>query len=85
MKFSTVNPRVRVLWAKSSEGDGHSLLAHMLDVASVVEALLAREPASSLDWAARTLGLPRNHVVRWLAFVVGLHDFGKAIPGCVFR
>lgn len=81
MKFSAVNLPVRALWAKSSEGDGHSLLAHMLDVASVVEALLAREPASSLDWAARTLGLPRNHVVRWLAFVVGLHDFGKAIPG----
>lgn len=53
----------------------------MLDVAAVVEALLAREPACSLDWATRMLGLPRNHIVRWLAFIIGLHDFGKAIPG----
>src|SRR5690554_1016727 len=81
MKFSELNPGVRALWAKSSDDGGHGLLAHMLDVAAVVEALLAREPASSLDLAARTLGLPRNHVVRWLAFLIGLHDFGKAIPG----
>lgn len=81
MKFSTLPPTVRALWAKSSEGEGHCLLAHMLDVAAVVEALLAREPASSLDWAARMLGLPRNCVERWLAFIIGLHDFGKAIPG----
>lgn len=81
MKFSELNPGVRALWAKSSDDGGHGLLAHMLDVAAVVEALLAREPASSLDLAARALGLPRNHIVRWLAFLIGLHDFGKAIPG----
>lgn len=79
--FSAMSEPARVIWAKSGEGHGHGLLAHMLDAAAVCEALLAREPRSSLDWAASQFGLPVESVGRWLAAIVGLHDFGKAIPG----
>lgn len=57
------------------------MLAHLLDVAAVAERMLAHEPASTLDWAAHALGLEREQVARWVACLVGLHDFGKAIPG----
>ncbi|RMX15457.1 CRISPR-associated helicase Cas3' [Vandammella animalimorsus] len=53
----------------------------MLDVAAVTEAMLAREPARTLDWAAAVFGLPRRHCARWLAALAGLHDFGKAMAG----
>lgn len=81
MKFSTLSLATRAIWAKSSEDTEHGLLAHMLDVAAVVEELLNREPATTLDWAAQILGLPRAQAGRWLALFIGLHDFGKAIPG----
>lgn len=80
-RFSTLSARARVLWAKSGDGFGHGVLAHLLDVAAVAETLLQQEPASSLDWAAQILGLERQHVARWVACLVGLHDFGKAVPG----
>lgn len=81
--FFELDADARYLWAKSDResGNWHSLLAHMLDVAAVAEALLEQEPASSLDWAAKQFGLPRQSIGRWLAAMVGLHDFGKAIPG----
>lgn len=81
MKFSKLLPAARSLWAKSGDPTGHGLLAHMLDVAAVAEAILAREPAQTLDWAAAAFGLPRAHCARWLAALAGLHDFGKAMPG----
>lgn len=81
MRFSELPATVRAFWAKSSEESGHGLLAHMLDVAAAAEAILAREPQTSLNWAANAFGLEREHVARWLACLVGLHDFGKAIPG----
>ncbi|MFC5697826.1 CRISPR-associated helicase Cas3' [Pseudomonas sp. GCM10022186] len=80
-RFSELSGQARRLWAKSGEGFGHGVLAHLLDVAAVAECILQREPASSLDWAAQVLGLERQHVVRWIACLIGLHDFGKAIPG----
>ena len=70
-----------MLWAKSGDGFGHGVLAHLLDVAAVAESLLQHEPESSLDWAAQALGLERQHVARWVACLIGLHDFGKVIPG----
>nr|WP_242674619.1 HD domain-containing protein [Pseudomonas daroniae] len=39
------------------------------------------QSVASLDWAAQALGVERMHVARWVACLVGLHDFGKAIPG----
>ncbi|HLD64934.1 MAG TPA: CRISPR-associated helicase Cas3', partial [Pseudomonas sp.] len=79
--FSELNARTRVIWAKSGERVGHGLLAHLLDVAAVAETILQHEPASSLDWAAQALGVERQHLLRWVACLIGLHDFGKAIPG----
>lgn len=81
MRFSSLSSPVRALWAKSSEEGGHGLLAHMLDVAAVAEEILNREPASTRNWAIQAFGLKQDEVVRWLAALVGLHDFGKAIPG----
>ncbi len=80
-RFSQLSPAAHVLWAKSSEGDGHGLLAHMLDVAAAAEVLLEREPSSTLRWAARVFSLPETGVARAIAALVGLHDYGKAIPG----
>lgn len=83
LAFSTLSPAARAIWSKSEVGGGpgHSLLAHMLDVAAVAEALLEREPEETLDWASDHLGLPRSVCLRWIAAITGLHDFGKAIPG----
>lgn len=83
-RFSTLPPAARAVWAKS--GDGHhqppqGLLAHLLDVAAVAEALLQRESLASVQWASVQFQLPVAAVARWLAALVGLHDLGKAIAG----
>ncbi len=79
--FADLSDQARRLWAKSGDGFGHGVLAHLLDVAAVAERMLAHEPPGTLDWAAQALGLEHEHVARWVACLVGLHDFGKAIPG----
>lgn len=85
--FSTLTPTARQLWAKSadlSRGDpdaGHGLLAHMLDVAAVAETILEQEPSQTLIWLASQLGLPSEQTKKWVAALVGLHDWGKSIPG----
>ena len=81
LRFSDVSNSARQVWAKSGEQGGHGLLAHLLDVAAVVETLLSIEPESTRAWAARSLGLEAARVSRWVAAMAGLHDFGKAIPG----
>lgn len=85
--FSSLSGQARSIWSKSApeDGEGHNLLAHLLDVAAVVETLLEREPASTLDWASRRLSLSRESCLRWIAALAGLHDFGKAIPGFVIK
>ncbi len=79
--FSAIPDCVRALWAKSDQNAGHGLLAHMLDVAAVTDVLLGFEPGQTLVNMARDLGLSPAHARRWIAALVGLHDFGKAIPG----
>lgn len=79
--FSDLSGAASRIWAKSGETVGHSLLAHLLDVAAVTETLLSIEPESTLCWAAREMGLETTQVARWVAAVAGLHDFGKGIPG----
>ena len=79
--FSELHGAARVLWAKSDEQAGHGLLAHMLDVAAVAMTLLEAEPITTLRWAAQGLGLPEHAAARWVAALIGLHDFGKATPG----
>ncbi len=81
MKFSSLPPAARQLWAKSGVPIGHGLLAHLLDVASVAETLLSREPSSVIAWIAHEFGLDPEHSIRWISSLVGLHDFGKGIGG----
>ncbi|MDX3905104.1 MAG: CRISPR-associated helicase Cas3' [Pigmentiphaga sp.] len=78
--FSHLSPLARSLWAKSGE-PGHGLLAHLLDVAATAQVILEHEPDSTRRWAAEAFGLEPKHVSRWMALLVGLHDFGKGIPG----
>lgn len=80
-RFSGLSPAAHVLWAKSGEDSGHGLLAHLLDVAAVAETVLAMEPDSTRQWAAKAFGLPTENLARWVGALAGLHDFGKAIPG----
>lgn len=80
LRFADLPPPARTVWAKSGDPAGHPLLAHLLDVAAVAERLLAREPTSTLIWAAAALELP-GAVSRVIAAIVGLHDLGKALPG----
>lgn len=79
-RFADLPPAARALWAKSGDPLGHPLLAHMLDVAAVAERMLAREPSTTLAWAATSLQLPST-ASRAVAALVGLHDLGKALPG----
>lgn len=79
--FSSLDSPVRSLWAKSGEFQGHGVLAHLLDVAAVAEVLLEREPAQTLRLAAHSLDVSPQNSGRCIAALVGLHDFGKSIPG----
>lgn len=79
--FSSLSPEARTLWAKSGQRSGHGLLAHLLDVAAVVEVILGLEPVATRAWVASEFGFGLPNVVRWLAGIGGLHDFGKGIPG----
>ncbi len=69
--------RLSDLWAKSppalseSSVAGYPLLPHLLDVASVAEALLSVVPCP----------VPLPCSMAWVCALVGLHDFGKASPG----
>ena len=81
MRFAEIPRTVTTLWAKSDEGEGHSLLVHMLDVAAVCQVLLQREPEAVHQWLAEQLDLPPGDAVRFVAAVAGLHDIGKATPG----
>lgn len=80
-RYSDLPDAARRIWAKSGELGGHGLLAHLLDVAAVVETLLVIEPESTRRWAAKEFGFELSQVARWVAAIAGLHDFGKAIPG----
>lgn len=81
MRFSELPPAIRTLWAKSGAPCGHGLLVHLLDVAAAAETILLRESPQTRAWAAAVFGLQIDSSARWLAALVGLHDFGKAIPG----
>ncbi|WP_353513482.1 CRISPR-associated helicase Cas3' [Thermus sp. LT1-2-5] len=74
-----ITEAARVLWAKSGD-PFHPLLAHMLDSAAVAQAILFREPTRSLALYALDSGLSWEDAIKWVAFLVGLHDLGKASP-----
>jgi CRISPR-associated endonuclease/helicase Cas3 len=77
-----------VLWAKldskpNSYPNYHLLICHLIDTASVALALWdsALSPAKKI-WLASALGLSgqEDAARRWIAFIAGLHDIGKASP-----
>ncbi len=72
-----------ILWGKAQpEGDvvAHPLLCHCLDVAAVAALFLTDRLPRSLR--ARLLGVHPDpeQALRWLLFLVALHDLGKATP-----
>lgn len=80
-RFVNLPEASRCLWAKSADGVGHGLLAHMLDVAAVALSILQRESPRSQERMAAGLGLPNPGGEYWVALLVGLHDYGKGIAG----
>ena len=57
----------------------HPLACHMADVAAVALALWDRcLPVTARSTLARSLGLTETEAARWVAFIAGLHDLGKA-------
>ena len=81
MRFEELAPSARCLWAKSGDPHGHGLLAHMLDVAAVAECILLHEPRTTVEWAALQFRVAPDNVPTCIGALVGLHDFGKGIPG----
>lgn len=79
--FERLQAEARAIWAKSDTGRGHGLLAHLLDVGAVADAILQLEPPATRDLVSEAFGVETEHVGRWVAAVAGLHDFGKCIPG----
>lgn len=68
--------------AKFDESGGyHPLLCHMLDVAAVAERIWCDVLSSAeRDRIADELGVDADGTARWVSFVAGLHDLGKASP-----
>lgn len=76
------------LWAKTDKNGGggwHPLILHMLDVAASTDAILAREPESTRQRIAASLGMNWEDARAWILLVVACHDLGKACPGFQFK
>jgi CRISPR-associated endonuclease/helicase Cas3 len=76
-------PTYQLLWAKTSKDktDTHSLVYHLLDVAQVTLALWDQSlTEATRRYFAQAMAMDQISVRQWLAFVVGLHDLGKACP-----
>jgi CRISPR-associated endonuclease/helicase Cas3 len=76
-------PTYQLLWAKTNKGNTqtHSLIHHLIDVAQVTLALWDQSfPEATRRYFAQAMALDQASTRRWLAFVTGLHDLGKACP-----
>jgi CRISPR-associated endonuclease/helicase Cas3 len=77
---------IQSLWAKTCAQNAgvqywHPLVLHVLDVAATADAILQREPESTRNRLAQTLGLDWRKARPWLLLLVSCHDLGKACPG----
>lgn len=74
-------------WGKydSNSKKWHPLLLHMVDVAICAEAILLREPPSSRERIAHTLGMTWDIARPWILLIIACHDLGKACPGFQFK
>lgn len=73
-----------MLWAKTAPGESPDWLPlyhHLLDVACCAEAILAREPETSLVRISGALGLSWSAAAPWISLLIACHDLGKACPG----
>lgn len=67
-----------LFWSKSDPP--HSLLGHTLDAAAVAHEILLREPSTTLEMLSDGLGIAADYAVRFVSFLAGVHDIGKAVP-----
>src|SRR5690606_5751472 len=82
--MSSTNPvsagAMRHMWAKSKSADEgerdswHPLVLHLLDVAAVADAVLAREPAATRQRFGSLLGLEWEDARPWLLLLIACHD-----------
>ncbi len=72
------------LWGKTHGGElgpGHPLLFHMLDAACVTSSLWRRSLSPFVRRRlSRPLGLSEKAAGKWICYLSGLHDAGKASP-----
>jgi len=74
-----------LLWGKGSK-DGscvriHPLVCHLCDSAAVAGQMWKRGISSGTrSWVSSCLGLDAESTFRWLVFLTGTHDVGKASP-----
>ena len=63
------------------------MILHLLDVAAVADAILAREPDATRERFAAIFDLPCDKARPWLLLSIADHDLGKACPGfqCKWR
>jgi len=76
-------PTWQLLWAKTSKDktQTHPLICHLIDVAQVTLALWDQSlPAATRRYFAQAMEMDQPPARQWLAFVIGLHDLGKACP-----
>ena len=83
---SDLDVRVWQLWGKADPKrkdvgpEWHPLLCHVLDVVACAQVLLTDLYPERLTTYANALGIPEEHALAWILFVVALHDLGKATP-----
>ncbi|MEU3273290.1 CRISPR-associated helicase Cas3' [Saccharomonospora sp. NPDC006951] len=75
------DPPVWAAWAKAWKKTGpHPLVCHAIDTAAVAEVLYDVLLGPGVRVALEAELAPLGDVRRWVAFLCGLHDIGKATP-----
>jgi CRISPR-associated endonuclease/helicase Cas3 len=72
---------IKSFWAKTSAHSWHPLVLHVLDVAATADAILQREPESTRQRFAQTLGMDWQSARPWILLLIACHDLGKGCPG----
>ena len=70
-----------IVWAKSSDTGGLSVVRHICDVAAVAFELLSPSRWGKHLQKTFPLGMDMEDTRRWVAYLIACHDIGKATPG----